>query len=46
MSARLSLLLVSQLVPGRGYLKHLVALFAFFHLLCEGAALLSVLSVL
>ena len=46
MSARLSLLLFGQLVPGRGYLEHLVALVALFHLLREGAALLSVLSVL
>ena len=46
MSARLSLLLFGQPVPGRGYLEHLVALVARFHLLSEGAALLSVLSVL
>ena len=46
MSARLSLLLVGQLVPGCGYLEHLVALVALLHLLRESAALLSVLSVL
>ena len=46
MSARLSLLLFGQLVPGRGYLEHLIALVARFHLPCEGAAFPSVLSVL